>query len=430
MSATAPLDLPEEFDARRVIIFIRRQLNILKEGELLSRKSAISEVKRAIEKYKIDMDETEYEEIMSEFSKTIIQCFSDPAEKVRESSVQVYVELWGRCKNVEKYLPYAVEALTNRLNCRDLEGVEGLDPRMVPTPSQKPQKMARLAEESEVVREELLKLAQTLVDILSADTLRPFTEDFISILSVLLMDPAPQIQLLACKLASEFFTNFKELVYHFCGKLARALLLPLTSKRSNIKIAAIQSLHDLMFCGTWKYTVEIFDILVGYKDPNYVPIKDFYEPSHNLNYFASLITSPNPSVREAFLQMMGDLIVSLPDKVDVETRLIPYFLSGLFDEFEEIRDHTMGLIEEVGLAYEREKEKDLREIKQLGVMPEWSYHGKLLNLPLPHPFKSRPRLGARCTVRNHFYKLVIPITRELKDRIGIQGRLRALKLLE
>ena len=100
MSATAPLDLPEEFDARRVIIFIRRQLNILKEGELLSRKSAISEVKRAIEKYKIDLDETEYEEIMSEFSKTIIQCFSDPAEKVRESSVQVYVELWGRQQNV------------------------------------------------------------------------------------------------------------------------------------------------------------------------------------------------------------------------------------------------------------------------------------------------------------------------------------------
>lgn len=69
-------------------------------------------------------------------------------------------------------------------------------------------------------------------------------------------------------------------------------------------------------------------------------------------------------------------------------------------------------------------------MKQLGYQPEWSYEGKLLNLPLPKPFKSRPRLGARYLVKNHFYKLIIPIQRELKDRIGMQHRLRAAQLLE
>lgn len=88
------------------------------------------------------------------------------------------------------------------------------------------------------------------------------------------------------------------------------------------------------------------------------------------------------------------------------------------------------MIEEVAVAREREKELEFREIKQLGYNPDWSYDGKLLNLPLPKPFTSRPRLGARNLVKSHFSRLVFPITRELKDRISTKSRLRAAQLLE
>ena len=234
-------------------------------------------------------------------------------------------------------MKYIFEALAQRLNCHDLEGVEGVDPRIIPTPSQKPHKMARIVEESEHVRSKLLDLSKTLIEIATADQLRIFVDELVAVICVFLMDPAPDIQLQACRLLSAFCVNFKELVYHFTVKLARAILLPLSSKKSALRIASIQALQDLLYCGTWKYTVDVFDLLVGYRDPNYVPIKDFYESSHNLNYFATLINSPNISVREAFLGFIGDLLVSLPDKVDVECRLLPYFLSGLFDESADIR---------------------------------------------------------------------------------------------
>lgn len=84
----------------------------------------------------------------------------------------------------------------------------------------------------------------------------------------------------------------------------------------------------------------------------------------------------------------------------------------------------------MSVAIEREKEKDFREIKQLGIQPEWTYEGKLTNLPLPKPFKVRPRLGGRHLVKCHFYKLATAINRELKDRINIKARFRALQLLE
>ncbi len=330
-------DYEEEYDSKKVLLNIKRQLNILKESDMARRKSAIFEVKLTLDENKVNMRPRDMEGLLLEFSKMLLQCFADESEKIRETSVTIFTELVARAEDVTPYLRYIFEALVQRLNCHDLEGIEGLDPKLVPTPSQKPHQMAKLVEASEVVRMGLLGLAKTLIEVLGADDMRTHIDEMISILSVLLMDPAPEIQTRACKLTSDFVVNFKELVFHFTVRIARAILLPLSSKKSAIKIAAIQSLHDLLFCGTWKYTVDVFDLLVGFRDPNSVPIKDFYEPSHNLNYFAILINNPNPSVREAFLQMVADLLISLPDKYDVETRLIPYFLTGLFDDFKEIR---------------------------------------------------------------------------------------------
>ena len=80
----------------------------------------------------------------------------------------------------------------------------------------------------------------------------------------------------------------------------------------------------------------VFEILVGFRDPNTVPIKDFYEPSHNINYLATFIVDPKNSVRETFIRCMGDWMVNLPDRYDHHSRIVPYILSGLFDQDEGI----------------------------------------------------------------------------------------------
>lgn len=82
------------------------------------------------------------------------------------------------------------------------------------------------------------------------------------------------------------------MLLHFTELLGRAILLPLISKKSKVRIAALDALGSIFYCGIWKYNAFVFENLVGFRDPNSVPIKDFYEPSHNINYFATLITDP------------------------------------------------------------------------------------------------------------------------------------------
>jgi len=73
--------------------------------------------------------------------------------------------------------------------------------------------------------------------------------------------------------------------------------LPLVSKKSKVRIAALHALTALFWVGLWKYNAFVFENLVGFRDPNSVPIKDFYEPSNNVNYLATFANDPNIKVR-------------------------------------------------------------------------------------------------------------------------------------
>ena len=91
--------------------------------------------------------------------------------------------------------------------------------------------------------------------------------------------------------------DYSDLLLHFTETMGRAVLLPLISKKSKIRIAALNTLTAILWCGIWKYNAFVFENLIGFRDPNSVPIKDFYEPNHNINYLATFIVDTNVRVR-------------------------------------------------------------------------------------------------------------------------------------
>lgn len=155
------------------------------------------------------------------------------------------------------------------------------------------------------------------------------------------------------------------MLLHFTELLARGLLLPIISKKSKVRIAALEALTQVLHCGVWKYNAFVFEVLVGFRDPNSVPIRDFYEPSHNINYFATFIVDPNISVREYFIKCCGIWAQQLADRYDHHARIIPYLLSGLFDEFEQVQHLSYEIIEELGALEEKEKVTETASIAAL-----------------------------------------------------------------
>ena len=183
-----------------------------------------------------------------------------------------------------------------------------------------------------------------------------------------------------------------------------------------------------MYCGAWKYTVNIFEFLIGFRDPHVVPIKDFYEPSTKLNYFARFVVDRSTLVRETFYKTLANWLLKLPDKVDHEGRILPYMLSALNDPNDNIQDLAFELIEEMGMDYEEREEEKIRDKKQYALDAAWTNKGEFIDLPLPRPFRHRPRLGARNVIRGYIRRYLTAIYKELSDWI-LENRARAAHLL-
>lgn len=94
----------------------------------------------------------------------------------------------------------------------------------------------------------------------------------------------------------------------------------------------------------------------------------------------------------------------LDDKYDHHGRIVPYMLSGLFDEDEVVKGTALEIIIEIGRQIEIEKEKELRDSKQYAVDAVWTWEGKLVDLPTQEPLEGRPSLGSRVFVRGHVRK--------------------------
>jgi len=327
-------------------------------------------------------------------------------------------------------IPYLMPILVERLNAEDLEGVEGLPDVMKPPVVQKPQVMTELVETSEEVRLVLAEIVTVIVSETVFDCLRAYIDVFVNVIRALCMDPYGAVITEGCNAMIEFCNNGSDQLLHFAENMARSLFTAFTNKHAKVRIAGLKALHQVLYCGIWKFNANIMEHMIGFRDPNLVPIRDFYEFTTKLNYFAMFVADRSTIVREFFYKTMASLMIKLPDKKDHEGRIFPYLISGLYDHNDDIKEAVFELLEEMGRHYEEEYEKDIRELKQLGFTPEWSFNGRVKDsdLILPLPFIHRPGMGARILVRSYVRRYLQAIYKEVTDWIQ-EHRERASHLL-
>lgn len=371
-----------------------------------------------------------YQEILPEIQKLLFKRLTDKVEKSRELAALIIKEFFTRCDDLTPSVPYLLPVLVDRLNAENLEGLDNLPERMQPVANQKALMMVDPPEKSEEVRVVLAEIVTIIVSTTLYDCLRPYTQTIIDICRALCMDPAGSVLIAGCQAMKEFAINGEQQLLHFCENMGRALFTSFVHKHAKVRMAGLNALFDVCVCGQWKYSVNIFEHMIGFRDPNVVPIKDFYETSTKINYLALFVADRSTAVRDCFYKTIGDLLSRLPDKVDHEGRLFPYLISGLYDANDEIRSVCFEIIEEMGALHEEMEEVKLREIKQLGFQSEWTQGGTIKDsmLILPFPILRRPRLGARIQVRQYVRRYIKALFKEIGDWIQ-ENKERASNLL-
>lgn len=291
---------------------------------------------------------------------------------------------------------------------------------MRPVQSQKPHKVVNITETSEEIRLLYIRIIESVIfQEYDLDSISFFIEDIVNATRTLCMDPCTNISYEACLLAKNFSLKAKDLLLHFNVPLARGLYMAITHKQSKLRLAGLDALERVMYCSCFKRNVEIIEDLIGFRDPNMVPIKDFYEGSVKVNYFAQLIADPSFQVRKKFYEMLSDWLLRLPDRYDHEGRFLPYIISGLYDPNEEISLQVADILEEIGKLYEKENEKDIIEEKQHGIERKWMQYASD-QLWYPFPIAKRPNMGARLIVKKYYRRFIKSMCKEfdaVEDRI-------------
>lgn len=128
--------------------------------------------------------------------KDIIKCYYDNFEAIRESAIHLTIETLSRCDNIRTFLPYIFEALKDRTNCVDLEGIDKVPEKMRPQPGQKPKVMLKVNETCEEIRQLYSSLIKRIIMLLEQDKqeMARHLDDMVNILRALVMDPAPDVQ--------------------------------------------------------------------------------------------------------------------------------------------------------------------------------------------------------------------------------------------
>ena len=404
-----------------VFSIITRYINLINDSEKQVKKETVTKLHKFICLDQPSFKRELVQEILISFNNNLIKySLFNEIDKIREYSIKILIYLYANCVNITKFLPFIFSALSNKLQCDDLEGYGNLPENIRPTPSQNPQKIIKVTESIEEIRILYLKLLEAIInhDNSAKDDFRLFVQDIVNITRTLCMDPAPNVVLVACNFCKNLAITFsKDLLYYFNSILSRGVLYALSHKQAKLRIAALEALDKLMLCSPFKKNVEIMEQLIGFRDPNVVPIKDFYEPTTKFNYLAFLSSDINQAVLLKFYEVIFDWLLNAEDRVDHESRLIPYVLTGLFNKNENVANFVYDKFIEMGELHEKTNAKDYREQKEYGIdVPYIKYLNKNIDfvIPYPPPIKTRPNLGCRKIVISYIRRYIKNLTREFE----------------
>ena len=380
------------------------------------------------------------------FVKPILKRFEDRSERCRENAVDAFMTLVEKVSGdhsgtaILELLPYAVPMLRHRLGPNDdfettdrssRGGIDESPPSSTMAISHAIRNDPR--EPSEEIRAKLHRILNFLLRVASEsskNSLAAYASDAVLVLQYTADDSFSEVVLEACACLETLCEMLGRRLSPVAKKLAWTFAPNLTHRKSKVRVGALRCLRALMHCGAHETILD----LCAFKHPNLVKIKAFYGEDRSVNYFGKLILDDVPLVRLEFVRTLGDWMTTLVERTDHEPRLLPYVLSALADDSSIVQMEAITLIERLGVQYENEHEKELKDT--MAYMPE---HFKSRfdaptsdeterSLTYPPPFKGRPRLGARVLIKNNFPAVVNPI---LAEMMGWQqdARIRASKLL-
>ncbi|XP_014783487.1 dynein axonemal assembly factor 5 [Octopus bimaculoides] len=348
---------------------LARNINFLNESNKITRRKALQDISKDINRRKNDLESSELQRIFNELLKPLLKEFSDPAESCREQAIELMSELLTMVPGQCEYLPYLIPVLVQRLGQQEI------------------------MENSEEVRLILVRLLIKAME-LNGKKIGVYLNDVIKILQRTIIDNYPQIKKDSCVAASLLANTVPDVFHMQSESLINPLLQNLTHQHSKVRVCVLEAIGDVIQNGNGKSVDDV------------------------RSHLAQRLFDQVPAVRAAVTNVVGNWLLYLLDRYSYHHKLIPLLLTSINDSQPSIQESAIAFWHDIGLKYEKENESDLKD--QLDFPEEEPKH-------FP-PDTERPNLGCRVLVNRHLSKILPGLMNDLKDWVPAT-RIQASSLL-
>ncbi|XP_044759585.1 dynein axonemal assembly factor 5 [Coccinella septempunctata] len=329
----------------------------LQSEDRKQRKQALND----LQKFLIDKnpDDETLRNVFNETQIYLVNTLRDKSEEVRETGISFLTSLVIHILPINDfYLTYIFPVLVERIGT------------------------VELIEESEEIRLELLLFLSKIISKYSnTEQLKPFLNDAVTILCETVKDKYPTIKESSCQCIVSLAQALPRDFHLQAESLIKPVLTCLNHQRFKVRVEGIKCIGEILMHCTYKAV-----------DMVMVPMAE--------KLFDSI-----PLVRRTVAQVAKKWLTEYRDRYSFFHKILPLLLTGLNDEVQETREEAAEFWEVVGLQYQQENEKDLKDEMDFLIEPPKYYLEHL----------KRPNLGCRVLVQRHVGKIAPAIANELQS---------------
>lgn len=196
-------------------------------------------------------------------------------------------------------------------------------------------------ETSEEIRLQIYNLIHQLILTKSnyqKNTFQIHLQELVGILVNSFSDNYPEVKKIGCSCSKQLANRLASSNFHMQSEsFVKPLIANMVHQHSRVRKEIIECLCDVILYGNSKSVSDV------------VP------------HLAQRLFDQANMVRMAVIKLVGSWLLDLPDRYSFHHKLIPLLLTGLIDESPEIKELTESLWWDVGIKYEKENEKDLKD---------------------------------------------------------------------
>lgn len=195
-----------------------------------------------------------------------------------------------------------------------------------------------IIEESEEIRLQLLQLLDSIITKYSqTEQLKPFLNDSVIVLAETVKDKYPAIKELSCYTILNLSQALPKDFHMQAETLVKPVLSCFGHQRFKVRVASINAIGEIIMHSSYKGLEEV------------------------VGPMAERLFDQISVVRRAVAQVAARWLLEYRDRYSFFHKILPLLLTGLNDEVEETRVEAAFLWEKVGLQYQQENEKDLKD---------------------------------------------------------------------